>query len=162
MGVVTLWLVRLAIGLALAVGLYGLGSYNGRTSERKACEDRTAAQAAAASEAARIREQERFRANEIVAANRHAELERARAAAGAARTERDRLRDALAARDRAARSDAEAGTRVDGAAERELLGSCSEEYAAMARDADAIAGRLRGLQQYVTRVVEGEDHERPE
>lgn len=139
--------------VALLGGLYLLGRTQGREAERAEWVKHTTAAALQASEAARIKEQERLRASEIIERNHMATVEKLRAAAGGARGELDRLRLALAERDRAGRDAAAAGRADDAARERELLGACAAEYQSMARDADELAARLSGLQSYVRQVV---------
>lgn len=102
----------------------------------------------------------RAREQELVAAKQQAEVKyvqskkQAAVAALGAQSELDRLRNALAARDRATRQDATAcpGAHAEAGPERDILGTCATELVRMAREADAIATRLTGLQQYVASV----------
>lgn len=111
-----------------------------------------------AEQAARAEEQRRTKAAQEAMNAHRKQAQRARADADAAGSELERLRDALAARDAAARggeagSDAGAGCVVDaGATERKLLGSCASALTAMAEDFDVVSGRLRGLQAWVRGV----------
>lgn len=150
---VPLGLVMAALLVALFVG-YSVG----KRAERAVWLERERAHQAAvqqATEQARQREQEAFRAREIVESNYREELARQARAAASARSELDRLRSTLAARDRAERSDPAAAGRTDGAAtERDVLAACGAQLVGMASDADAIATRLSGLQHYVREVCQ--------
>lgn len=142
--------------VALAVGGYWTGKRTGLSEGRAEATAKWNEAALVASREARQREQEMHREREIVEENYRQELARSRAAASATRGERDRLRDELDRRDRRAADDAAAAGRPDGTApEREVLRACLAEHEAMARDADAIADRLKGLQGHVARVCPG-------
>jgi vancomycin resistance protein YoaR len=85
----------------------------------------------------------------------HAETKKKAASdAAAAQSELERLRDTLAARDRAARqnSPAERGTHAVTGLERELLGHCASSLVGMAKEADRLEGVIVGLQGYVKNV----------
>lgn len=77
--------------------------------------------------------------------------------AARAQSELDRLRDQLAARDRAAAQAAAACARSDGAAtERQLFGHCATALAGMASEADRLSAQVGGLQAYVRDVCRQE------
>lgn len=142
-------LVSLIAASLIAVAAYWIGRMDGRDIERVKWQ----ALATEASERVRQIEKERFRASEIAARNHAAEMAKVRAAASASRGELDRLRDVLAARDRA--DAAGAGPRLDGATiERQLFAQCAAAIAELAGEADADAARLRGW-QHRARTVEG-------
>ena len=79
---------------------------------------------------------------------------KAAADAALAQSELDRLRDALASRDRAARQNptASCGAHAGAGPERELLGSCATSLVGMAQEADRLTGMVSGLQAYVKNV----------
>jgi hypothetical protein len=78
---------------------------------------------------------------------------RDRAAAAGAAGELGRLRDELAARDRAAAAPAST-RRIDLAGtERQLFGRCAEALSAVAADADRLETKLTALQGYVRAVT---------
>lgn len=155
------WALGAAALVVMPVGGHWIGKREGVREAETACVERWNKAASEASEKRRQVEQERFRALEIANENHRTELARARSAAAGARGERDRLRDELAARDRAAAEHPAAGGRADGAAvERELFGACADALQAVAGEADELAGQVKGLQRYVTNVVrpgEGQD-----
>ena len=83
---------------------------------------------------------------------RHAALQRekvARGAADAARSELDGLRAALAAGG-AGGATAAPGPGADGARTGELLLECSEAHLGLSAQADRLAGKVTGLQRYIT------------
>jgi hypothetical protein len=145
--------VFVAAATASIAGAYWLGHRAGTASvERDWAKERALAASATANLQTRYREREKemLREREIVEQNYIALVDRSRAAADAAGTELDRLRRTLAARSerRAAESTACTASADDSAAERELLGACAAEYQALAREADEITDRLRGLQEH--------------
>lgn len=95
-----------------------------------------------------------FRAEEHTSAVRavenHSEdrqaLEAAQRAALAARTERDRLLNVLADRERAASAPGADPARLDGARERNVLAACTGEFEGMAGEANRLALKLTALQ----------------
>lgn len=82
------------------------------------------------------------------------------AAASAAATELQlrRLRDQLAARDRAAAKAAASSSRTDGSAsqERDLFGKCADALVGLAKDADGLNAQVIGLQGYVKNVCQAQ------
>ena len=111
-----------------------------------------------AEQRARAEEQAKVKAAQEAMNAHRKQAAQARADAAAAGDALRELRDALAARDAAARggeagADTAAGPCVDvGATERELLRSCAAEYQALAADADGVRARLLGLQEWVRGV----------
>ena len=129
----------------------------GRSVARAACVEENERVSRDAADRVRQIEKERFRAAEIAASNHQSELEKSRVAARAARGELSRLRDELAARERAAGRNPDAAGAADGpASEGTLLGECAARYSRLAAQADNLADRLRGLQEYVAGVFAGE------
>lgn len=147
-------------GVVLAV-IVGASMYFGyrQASDRCAARIGQYEQAAReASEAARLREQELLDEVESVKDQYMRQVEVDRRAARGARAELKRLRDALAARERAASEAAAAAGRTDDAAtERDVLRACTAQLVAVAQDADRIATRLGGLQNYVRTITQGEE-----
>lgn len=147
-------------GVVLAV-IVGASMYFGYRQASDRCAARISLyekSAREASEAARLREQELLDEVESVKDQYMRQVEVDRRAARGARTELKRLRDAIAARERAAGEAAAAAGRTDDAAtERALLGSCAAELVDVAREADRIATRLGGLQNYVRTITQGEE-----
>lgn len=84
---------------------------------------------------------------------RYVETKRkADADAAHAKSELDRLRNALAARDRAARQDPAPASRVDVSGERELLGECAQAVVGLGTTSQRLADKVIGLQSYVKDV----------
>lgn len=85
-----------------------------------------------------------------------ADVSRARSARDAALSERERLRNEIRAHEfaRLEASDAEApvGTDATAAVALDLLRACTSQYEAVEGEAGELAGRLRGLQRWVTGV----------
>ena len=115
-------------------------------------------------QAAGLKDEREQRSREQAAARRAQETadayaiqrNRAQAAATAARDERDRLRDALAAAAPPSRagSDPAAAGGVDDATRRGVVvNECATALQAMAAAADQAEERLRGLQDYVSQVL---------
>lgn len=146
-------------GVVLAV-IVGASMYFGYRTASDRCAARIGQYEQAAreaSEAARAREQELHDEVESVKRQYMQQVESDRRAGAGARAELKRLRDALAARERAAaEGGAAAGRADDAAAERAILGSCAAELVDVAREADRIAARLGGLQNYVRKITQGE------
>lgn len=146
---------------ASIAGAYWLGHRAGTASvERDWEREKALAASATANLQARYREQEKemLREREIVEQNYLALVERSRRDAAAAGSELEQLRRTVAARSSSRRvaETATCPTSVDdSAAERELLVTCAAEYQTMAREADEIADRLRGLQAHKRAVQAG-------
>lgn len=145
--------VLVAAATASIAGAYWLGHRAGAASvERDWAKERALAASATANLQARYREREKemLREREIVEQNYLALVERSRTAAAAAGSELERLRRTVAARSerRATETATCPAGPDDPAAERELLIACAAEYQTMAREADELADRLKGLQDW--------------
>jgi hypothetical protein len=110
-------------------------------------------QVIAAEQSARTKERELLTAKQRTEEAYEQDKRKAATAAAAARTELDRLRVALARRGEPAPG-ATSSTSTDDARgpERELLGACAADLQSMAAEADRLAGKVTGLQGYVTDV----------
>ncbi len=151
------WLGGLLFVIAAFGGTWLHGRSKGVESERAVWTQRLAdAERAAreASEAARHREQEMHDAIEAVQREYMQRVAAGERDAAGARAELKRVRDSIAARERAAAEAARAAGRVDAAAaERDVLRACTAELVAVAQDADRIAIRLSNLQGYVKSIT---------
>lgn len=146
-----------AAGLAaILVASHGYAYQRGRAAVQAQWDAERARQAEAAlkaEQAQRAKEhalQEEKRKVEV----QYAETKKKAASdAAAAQSELDRLRNALAARDRAASKDSATTGRVDVTGiERELLGECASALVGMGTTAQRLAGKVLGLQGYVKNV----------
>lgn len=147
--------IALAIALAASHGMaYRAGKATVRADWDRDIAERTA-KALQAEQAARVKEQELLTARQKAEERYAAEKKRAQAAAAGAQSELDGLRNDLAARGTSQTpTDPATPARVDGAGrlERDLLGACAENLAAVAREADRLETKLVGLQGYVKDV----------
>lgn len=143
-----------ALAACLAWGAFQKHRATSATKAAAVAEQRAAVEAATseAERAARAQEQRHAdavrQASDAYASN----LERSRAAAGAARSELDRLRVAVAAAGAASgpAPSASAPGRSDGAAQlRLVVGECAAALSEVAAHADRCEARVRGLQDYV-------------
>lgn len=131
------------------------------TKAAAAAEQRAAVESATAQAEALARQTEQqWAANARSAADAYtANLNRARAGADAARSELDRLRTAVAGTASPASGSASspgAACSPDGtAAYRAVIGECAGAVQALAAALDSERARLRGLQDYVSGVVQG-------
>lgn len=146
-------------GTALALGVaYGAGSKAGAKSVQAQWDAQARAVAASVLLAERAaRETEQALAERVIEVTQrftHEKSLRDRAAVSAAGELRE-LQAALraSAATRGARRDTAAPAGADGASTSELLLACAAEHQAMAAEADAVAVRLTGLQDYVTQVL---------
>lgn len=147
----TLGVVAFAVGTG---GWLGYRFASDRCATRVAAYEQAAREA---SEAARHREQEMHDAIEAVQREYMQQVQAGQRDAAGARAELKRVRNSIAARERAAAEAARAAGRVDAAAaERDVLRACTAELVAVAQDADRIAIRLIQLQGYVKSIQEGE------
>lgn len=113
--------------------------------------------ALAAEQAARAREQALLAQKQKVEVTYANARKDAAVRASRAQSELDRLRDELAARDRAAGRDPATSAGTDGAAtERELFGQCAAALTGLAGEADRLKARVEGLQGYVRQVCQTE------
>lgn len=111
------------------------------------------AQVIAAEQSARAKEQALLAAKQRTEETYEQNKRKAATAAAAARTELDRLRVALARRGEPAPGAAPSASTDDTRGpERELLGACAADLQSMAAEADRLAGKVTGLQGYVTDV----------
>lgn len=148
------WVITIVITGVLAwCGLtvaYEAGVTAGRTKAQAECN----AKAFYAERAARAREQQLLAENRKIE-ERYAQYQRTSAAAAAsARSELERLRDTLASR-RATPVAAPAQPLPDGAGdtERQILAQCATEVQGLAAEADRLADKVTGLQDYVKTVL---------
>ena len=148
------WLV---IGAVAAAGWL---VHSNRVARDAAAEAKASAAAhAAAAEAqaqARQREQELVSAAQEVQDDYRKKLAGAQRAAAAARTDRERLLDAVAAAQAcpAGSSPAAAGGTDGGAGLRVVVGECAAALSQVAEVADATAARLIGLQSYTRQILQ--------
>jgi Skp family chaperone for outer membrane proteins len=106
-----------------------------------------------AEQEARAKEQSLQEAKQKAEAEYAETKKKAASDAALANSELERLRDALASRDRAASQDPATERRAYGATvERKLFGECAQALVGMASDAQIIKDRLVGLQSYVRNV----------
>lgn len=149
------WLTFAVVAFAVGTGAWlGYRFASDRCATRIATYEQAAREA---SEAARQQEQEMRDAIETIQREYMQRVEAGRRDAAGARGELRRLRDSLAARERAAAEAARAAGRADAAAaERDVLRACTAQLVAVAQDADRIAVRLTGLQEYVRSIQQGE------
>lgn len=107
-----------------------------------------------AEQAARQREQELVAAKQVSEERYVEEVQKAESFAAGARSELGRLRNAIAARNRASTQSTAACPAADAGArsERDLLGTCAETLVGVAADADQLGAKVIGLQQYVSNV----------
>jgi hypothetical protein len=147
------WAALVALALATATGMgwqQGAGHVQARWNAEKATRVQ---QALEASQEARRLEQARAAKVQEVQDVYATRSNRDRASAAGAAGELGRLRDELAARDRAAAAPA-ATCRIDLAGtERQLFGRCAEALSAVAADADRLETKLTALQGYVRAVT---------
>jgi hypothetical protein len=147
------WAALVALALATATGMghrAGAAGVQQRWDAEKAA---AARQALEASQEARRIEQARAAKVQEVQSDYATRSNRDRAAAAGAAGELERLRDELAARDRAAAAPAST-CRIDVAgAERDLFGSCAAALAEVAGEADRLETRLTALQGYVRAIT---------
>lgn len=143
---------RLTLALCIAVLLAGTHWKAYKTGERQ-IEVKYQLAAAKAQEEARKHEQELVTAKQKAEEQYVQEKRKSAAAAAAARTELDRLRNALAERG-AAGADSPACTGAYGSPrlEQELLGQCASALTSMAAEADRLEAIIIGLQGYVKGV----------
>jgi hypothetical protein len=162
MTVLVTWVLRNVVPIGCAVLLAFALAFAARVGQRAGAAgvqakwdaDKAAAarQALEASQEARRIEQHRAREVQSAQSNYAARAVRDRAAAAGAAGELERLRDELAARDRAAAAPAST-CRIDVAgAERELFGRCAAALAEVAAEADRVESKLTGLQDYVRAI----------
>lgn len=152
-----------AWALAAVLAWGGLQRHQAKTQERAAAvaNERAAVEKATAAAEAQARQTEQqWAANARSAADAYnANLARARAGADAARSELDRLRTAVAGTASPASGSASspgAACSPDGtAAYRAVIGECAGAVQALAAALDSERARLRGLQDYVSGVVQG-------
>lgn len=104
----------------------------------------------------RAKERERFKQREIIERNDDARTQSYRRALAAARVDGDRLRELLAVYASGTGSDPAAACKPDGRAAvlADLLGEADRLAEESAGAADRYAGQVRGLQDYINRVVE--------
>lgn len=113
------------------------------------------AKALAAEQAARTKEQALVVQRQQAEKRYVEEKRKAAVAAAGAGSELERLRNALAERDRElATADSAASSRANGGArlERDLLGNCATALAELGAEADRLEARIVGLQSYVKQV----------
>ena len=154
------WWAR-ALILAALVAAVGFAIHHLAASRQQIGYDRAQAEYTAAAlvadQAARAKEHQ-LQATVATLGQQHEKTkQRAAVAAAAAGAELDGLRSDLAARDGAAGANPAATCGTDaaraGRIERELLQQCAAALQTVAAEADRIAGRLSGLQDYVRAVV---------
>jgi len=148
---------KAALVAAVLLGLFALGVRVGAGRVQAEWDAEKAQRLADALQASQeARRLESRRATNVQEAQDHARkiASAARADAVGARDELERLRGALADRDRAAQAPG-AECRVDaGAVERQLLGACAATLEGLAREADQDRGRLIELQGYVRAITQ--------
>jgi hypothetical protein len=146
------WAVALAVTTAVAGANY-VRFTNERAAHAKTREH-DAAVALEMEQKARAKEQELRLQVEKVAINAQAKAQELSRRASDALVAVGELRNTIAALNaREPAGDSGAPGAAHGAAEaRELLGSCADEYRAVAADADALRNQVTGLQEYAVSV----------
>ena len=139
--------IRILGPLAIAGALFVFGCSHGEANIKRKWDAQLKAAAEQQAEIERVKN----RANAGVTNDYIEQAKRATVAAASARSESQRLRDALANR----AGNPEAGPAVDeGAATARALGECSERYSTVAGVADELSAQVTGLQAYISRVCE--------
>lgn len=148
-----------ALGAALlaAAALAGVQTWRLHSMQTERAEERAQLQAERADAEARARQAEQLMAEGArKAAQTYAQhIDKARAAAGSARTELDRLRHSLGTppeRDAAQDAAATAGT-DDATRARLVVGRCAATVQRLAEAADTCESRLTGLQEWARAVT---------
>ena len=145
------WAALLAVAIATATAWHMTETRKARNEGRAEVQAKWDALEAERNRVAATDALRRGEANIVVTDTHRKQVAKSQAAAATARSELERLHDALAERDRAIA--AATGPRVDdSAAIAKSLGECSSEYQAVAGISDRLADQVTGLQAYVQQV----------
>lgn len=148
------WILFLALVVALFIG-HSYDKHRAVLAAEQAVNDHYQALALQASEAARKKEQEYAKSVSKVRAAYVEQVKLRGVAIAANQSELDRLRDQLSAINSSSTgTDTSSPGRTYGIAglERDLLQSCAQALVGLAADADQLAARIVGLQDYVKTV----------
>ncbi len=145
-------LIALGLCLALACGIqtFRIGALKEEIAAKEAA---IAAATATAEREARTREQQMADAARKASDAYQANVSRVRASADGARTELERLRDAIASAGPAPANPASAAGADDAARARYVVGQLANAAAQVSAAADACENRLSALQDYVRSIT---------